>query len=101
MFQPPTPPTKGKEKDNDGSNVGNVWMDLAKDGSEDGTSTPTNKEVGTIPPPPAENVAGTNPPAAAEKDVGMILPAPTQTEAGMIPLAPTQTEVYESASTHR
>jgi len=63
MLPLPTPPTKGKERGKDESNVGGLLMDLAEDGSEDGTSTPTKKAAGTALPAPTENDAGTIPPA--------------------------------------
>jgi hypothetical protein len=61
MLPPPTPSTKGKENENDESNVGGLLMDLAEGGSEDGTSTPTEKDAGTAPPAPTEKDASTTP----------------------------------------
>jgi len=49
MLPPPTPATKGKEKEKDRSNVGGHLTDLAEDGSEDATSTSAQKQAGTIP----------------------------------------------------
>jgi len=89
MLPPPTPPTKGKEKEKDGSNVGGLLMDLAEDGSEDGTSTPAEKDAGTILPAPTEKEAGTTPPAPTEKEAGTTPPAPTGKEAGTTPEKPT------------
>jgi hypothetical protein len=54
MLPPPTPSTKGKEMEKDGTNVGGLLMDLAEYGSEDGTSTPVEKDAGTISPAPTE-----------------------------------------------
>ena len=48
-------------------------MDLAEDGSEDGTSTPSDRDAGTAPPVPTE------------RDAGTILPAVTGKEAGKTP----------------
>jgi hypothetical protein len=45
-------------------------MDLAENGSEDGTSTPTKKDHGAVPAGPTLKVAG------------MILPAPSLVDAG-------------------
>ena len=59
MLPPPTPPTKGKEKDE--GKVGGLLMDLAEDGSEDGTSTPAEEEAGTTPAAPTGKEAGTTP----------------------------------------
>jgi len=104
MLPPPTPPTKGKEKEMDESNIGGRLMDLAENGSEDGTNTPTKKEASAIPPAPTEEEADTIspaateteanniPPAPTEKDTGSILPAPTKKEAGTIPTTPIKTE---------
>jgi len=75
MLTLPTPTTKGKAED--GNKVGGLWVDLAEDGSEDGTSTPVETEPGTLPPAPAQTEAG------------MIPPAPTQIEAGTTPEEPT------------
>jgi len=59
MLPPATPATKGKENENDGSNVGGLLTDLAEDGSEDGTRTPVQEDAGTTPPAPTEkDVAG-------------------------------------------
>jgi len=63
MLPPPTPPTKGKAKEKDESNVRGLLMDLAEDGSEDGTSTPTEKDADTAPPAPTKKDGGTIPPA--------------------------------------
>jgi len=52
MLPPPTPPLKGKEKETDGVNVGFISMDLANNGSEDGTCTPSEKQAGMIMPAP-------------------------------------------------
>jgi hypothetical protein len=75
MLTLPTPSTKGKPKD--GSKVGGLWVDLAEDGSEDGTSTPVEKDPGTLPPAPSKTEAG------------MIPPVPTKIEAGTTPEHPT------------
>jgi len=84
----PTPSTKGKEKENDESNIGGLLKDLAEDGSEDGTSTPTEKDASTVPPAPTAKDASTITPVPMEKDAIMIPPAPTKEEAGITPPAP-------------
>jgi hypothetical protein len=89
MLPLPTPSTKGKEQEKDESNVGGLLMDLAEDGSKDVTSTPTEKDAGTVPPAPTEKDAGTVPPAPTEKDAGTVPPAPTGKEAGTTPDKPT------------
>jgi len=61
MLPLPTPPNKGKDNEKDQSNVGRLLMDLAQDGSEDGTSTPTENDAGTILPAPTGKEAGTTP----------------------------------------
>lgn len=48
MLSPPTPPTKGKEMELDGSDVGELLINLAENGFQDRTSTPTEKYGGTI-----------------------------------------------------
>jgi len=50
MLPPRTPPTQGKEQEMDESNVGGLLMDLAEEGSEDGTSTPAENMGSAIPP---------------------------------------------------
>jgi len=77
MLPPPTPSIKGNEKEKDESNVGGLLMDLAEGGSDDGTSTPTEKDAGTVPL------------ASTEKRTGTIPPAPTRKEAGTTPDKPT------------
>jgi len=64
-------------------------MDLAKAGSEDGTSTPTEQDAGTVPPAPTEKDAGTTPPAPTGKEAGTTAPAPTGKAAGTTPDKPT------------
>jgi len=73
MLPLPTPHKKEMEKEKDGSNIGGLLMDLAKDRPGDGTSTPTKKEASTIPPVHMEN------------DAAMTQVAPTKIEAGRIP----------------
>jgi hypothetical protein len=77
MLPPPTPSIKGKEKEKDESNVGGLLMDLAEGGSEDGTSTPTEKDAGTVPPAPTEKDASTTPPAPTGKEAGTTPDKPT------------------------
>jgi len=89
MLPLPTPSIKGKEKENDESNIGGLLMDLAEGGSEDGTSTPTEKETGTVPPAPTAKDAGTTLPRATGKEAGTTPPAPTSKEAGTTPDKPT------------
>ena len=76
MLPPPVSPTKEKEEEKDGSNIDGLLMDLAKDESEDGIITPTNREASTIPP------------------------AHTKKEAGMIQQVPTDRHVELIGSTH-
>jgi len=45
-------------------------MNLPEGGSEDGTSTPTEKDTGTTPPAPTKTDVGTTPPAATRKEAG-------------------------------
>jgi len=97
MLPLPTPSTKGNEKEKNGHNIEGLLMDLAEDGSEDGMSTPTEKDAGTIPPAateiyastippePTSKVAGRTPPAATSKDASRTPPAPTGKEAGTTP----------------
>jgi len=87
MLPPPTPSTKGKEKDV--INVGGLLMDLAKDGSEDGTSTSAEKKAGAIPPAPTKKEAGTTP------------SAPTGHEAGTTPEKPTHPKQYGTPKPNR
>jgi hypothetical protein len=61
---------QGKRMEMDKSNIGGHVMDLAENGSEDGTSTPTKKDHGAVPAGPTLKVAG------------MILPAPSLVDAG-------------------
>jgi len=62
MLPPPTPLTKEMEleMEKDGSNIGELLMNLAKDESGDGTSTPIKKDA-----------------TPTNKEASMILPAPT------------------------
>jgi len=85
MLAPPTPSTKAKEKENNGSDDGGVLIEVADNGSEDRTSSPAEKGASTVPPAPSEEEAGTTPPAPTEKDAGTTPPASTVTEASMAP----------------
>jgi len=89
MLPPPTPSIKGKEKEKAESNVGGLLMDLAEGVSEDGTSTPTEKDASTVPPAPTEKDAGTTPPAPTGNEAGTTPPAPTGKDAGTTPDKPT------------
>ena len=89
ILLPPTPSTKGKEKEKIESNVGVLLTDLAEEGSEYGTSTPTENDTCTVPPVPTEKDARTTPPAPIEKESGTTPPAPAGKEAGMTPDNPT------------
>jgi hypothetical protein len=77
MLPPPAPSIKGKEKQKDESNVGGLLMDLAEGGSEDGTSAPTEKDAGTVPPAPTEKDDGTTPPAPIGNEAGTTPDKPT------------------------
>ena len=92
MLPLPTPPTKRKDNEKDGSNVGGFFMDLAEDGSEDGTSTPTEKHAGMTLPAPTKKNSGTISPAPTKTDANPIPPAPTETEACTTQPAPTGNE---------
>jgi hypothetical protein len=52
-------------------------MDLAKGGSEDGTSTPTEKDAGTVPLAPSEQDASTTTPAPTGQAAGTTPDKPT------------------------
>jgi len=65
-------------------------MDLAQDGSQDGTSTPADKVAGIIPPAPTDKDAGTILPAPTEKEASTIWPAPTKKEANTMQQVPTE-----------
>jgi hypothetical protein len=77
MLPPPTPSIMAKEKEKDESNVGGLLINLAKGGSEDGTSTPTEKDAVTVPPAPTEQDAGTSPPAPTGQEAGTTPDTPT------------------------
>jgi len=77
MFPPPTPSINGKETEKDASNVEGLLIDLAEGGSEDGTSTPTEKDAGTVPPATTEIGAGTTPPAPTGEEAGTTPDKPT------------------------
>jgi len=59
--------------------------DLAEDGSEDGTCTPTEKGASTIQPVPTKKDTGTIPPALTRKEAVTSPPAPTRVEASTSP----------------
>ena len=61
-----TPTTKGNAKEQNASNVRGLSMDLAGNGCENGTSTPSEKDTGTILPAPTHTNAGTIPPSPTE-----------------------------------
>ena len=82
MLPPPSPSIKGNEKETDESNVGGLLKQLAENGSEDGTSTPSERDTGTVPTAPTEKDHGTIPAAPTEKDPYTVTPAPTKKEAG-------------------
>jgi len=93
---PPLSPDKGKllpqlttltmGQEIDVGNIGGLLIDLAKDGSEDRTSTPTEKEAGAISHAPTENEVCTIPQATTVKQAATNLPTPVETEAGVIRL---------------
>jgi hypothetical protein len=90
ILPPPTPSVKRKAKEKDECNIGGILMDLAKNGCEDGTSTPTEKDTGAILPAPTEEDASTIQPEPTEKDPGIIPPAPREKVPESIPLAPSE-----------
>ena len=59
-------------------------MDLAEDGSGDGTSTPTERDTGTDTPAPTGSDTGKVQPVPTEIDAGTAQPAPTEKYAGTI-----------------
>lgn len=63
-----------------GSNDAGLLIDLAKDGSGDGASAPTEKEASKIPPARTEIEAGTLPPTPTENEASTIPPAHTMEE---------------------
>jgi len=83
------PPTNRKEEEKDGSNVTQLLMDVAEDVSQDGTSTPTEEEAGTILLVPTEEEALTTQPAPTKNEAGTTLPAPTWKKAVMTLEKPT------------
>jgi len=83
------PPTKGKAEQKEGSSVGGLLTDQAKDGCENETSTPTNKEASTTPPALTKFEASTIPPVPIENDASTIMPVPTN-----------ETDYYDLASFH-
>jgi hypothetical protein len=60
-------------------------MDLARNESEDGTNTPTEKATGTIPPAPNKQHASMILPTPTEKEAGTTQSARTEGEAGSTP----------------
>jgi len=82
MLPPPIPPNRGNEKENHESNVGGRLTDLAEDGSEDETSTPTKKNAGSMPPAPTEKDADTMPAVPTENEAVITLRTPTWNEGG-------------------
>jgi len=90
MPQPPTRSTKGTEKETDESKVGGRLLDLSRDGSEDETSNPTEKDTGNVPP------------ASTEKEAGAILPVPPRkTAVQSLQLPPRRTQVQSSQCSPR
>jgi len=55
-------------------------MDLTEDASEDGTSTLTEEEAGTIPPQPTDNEASMTPPAPTGKMASTTPEKPTDSK---------------------
>jgi len=89
ILPPPTPSSKGKEKEKNESNIGGHLMDLAEVGPEDGTSTPADNDTGSMPRVPTETDAWMILPEPAETHAHTTLPAPTRNEAGASPQKPT------------
>lgn len=95
MLPPSSPPTNGTEKEKNNSNIREFLMDLFKKGSEDRTSTPTEKNTSmvcsvqtnidatVIPPVPTETDGSMTPPLAIELDASTTPLAQCETEAGM------------------
>jgi len=96
MCPPPTSSNKGKEKENDVSNIGGLLMDLAKDGSEDGTSTPAENDASTKPPAPTGKEAGTTRAAPTKTVASTTLAAPTGQDAGTTPEKPTHSKQQDT-----
>jgi len=76
-------------------------MDLAEDGSDDGTSTPMEKGTGMIPPAPADQNVGTILPAHTKTQVWTTPPAPTGKVAGITPEQPTDPKQKGSPKPNR
>jgi len=101
MLPPPTPSTKGKEKEMDRSTIGGLLMDLAEDGSGDGTRTPAEKDATSTLPAPTDKEAGGTPPVHTKKDTCTTPPAPTEKEAGTTPEQPTDSQQKGTPKPHR
>jgi len=82
IFPLPTTQTKGKDMEKDRRNHGGNSMDLGNDLSEKGSSIPSKKEAGMIPPLPTEEEAGKILPASTETSASTVLPAHTKKAAG-------------------
>ena len=77
MLPPPTPVSKGEEKEKDCCNVGNILMDLAKDGAGNGTGIPAEIDTSTILPAPTDTHAPQTQPACTAKETRMTPEKPT------------------------
>jgi hypothetical protein len=89
MLPSPIPPTKTTEKRKDESNIGGLLMQLAEEGSEDGTNPPTEKDASRTQPGPPEHDRSTIPPALTEDMAGTNWPALTWTQSSTSPESPT------------
>jgi hypothetical protein len=99
MLPLPTPSIKRKEKEKDENHIGGLLMDLAEGGSEDGTSTSTKKDAGTVPPVPTKKDTSTTLPAPTGKEDGTTLDKPTDHKQMGIPKSdPPSTSGSESCS---
>jgi hypothetical protein len=90
MLPSPTPPTKGKAQEKNESYLGEQLMDLAEDGSEEGTSTPSDSDACMVPLAPTEAATGTNQPVLTKTKAGTTLPEVIEKDAVMTSPGPTQ-----------
>lgn len=92
----PTPATKqiGRETEKDRNYQIGLLIDLAFDGSADGTIPPTEKPAHMIRPGPTEIEYWSIPPPPTEKEAGTLLPTPAYKEAGIFPPSPKENESF-------
>jgi hypothetical protein len=81
----------------DESTIGGLLMDLADDRSEEGTTTSSETDAGTVPPVPTEKDPYTMPPALITKEASTTLPAPIGKEASATADKPTNHKGKQTA----